>query len=420
MKKSLVLALSAVVAMFATSCDKNSSSKKTLDAEFTLTEQLGAVTYGQPVELEGTVISSVAITQATAVTAKGGATVGTAQKLKINGDKITGLVFIDSMDASEITVTLGAGDKSKDFSFPIETVKPAARKIGFYANEALCMQADSIVQNHVNTPDLFPVEFTGKGSDTPSFFSMLGVKVGNEVKHVLTLTEARERDGEKLSFAWVNVLQNTAERKYIGSQRGYMFTGCKASSLGGGTTGRQCDIYEVDGHQIKDENVDDFGMTIIRGSWSPEYNEEQYKFVDALFIDIPSECETELDRVKGNYYLSKIQEVMDNATLGEETEPTSLPNKTYCRRYSDAGHTAKKDLADNFKAGDYLVLRSKVKAGEENFEYYYGILQIAQLYDDSAAITTAENGFTCLDSKLAADLFLKPNYFSVKVQCLAE
>ena len=78
MKKSLVLALSAVVAMFATSCDKNSSSKKTLDAEFTLTEQLGAVTYGQPVELEGTVISSVAITQATAVTAKGGATVGTA------------------------------------------------------------------------------------------------------------------------------------------------------------------------------------------------------------------------------------------------------------------------------------------------------------------------------------------------------
>lgn len=419
MKKSLVLALSAVVAMFATSCDKDSSSKKTLDAEFTLTEQLGTVTYGQPVELEGTVISSVAITNASAVTAKNGTVVGTAQELKISGDKITGLVFIDSMDAAEITVTLGAGNKSKDFSFPIEKVNPAARKIGFYANDALCMQADSIVQNHVNTPEVFPVEFTGKGSDTPSFFSMLGVKVGNEVKHVLTLTEARERDGEKLSFAWVNVLQNTSNRVYIGGQRGYMFTGCKASALGGGTTGRQCDIYEVDGHQIKDENVDDFGMTIIRGSWSPEYDEEQYKFVDALFINIPSACETELDRVKGIYNLSKIQEVMDNATLGEETEPTSLPNKTYCRRYTDAGHTAKKNLADNFKAGDYLVLRSKVKVGE-SFEYYYGILQIVQLYDDSAAVTTAENGFTCLDTKLAKDLFLKPNYFSVKVQCLAE
>ncbi len=419
MKKSLVLALSAVVAMFATSCDKDSSSKKTLDAEFTLTEQLGTVTYGQPVELEGTVISSVAITNASAVTAKNGTVVGTAQELKISGDKITGLVFIDSMDAAEITVTLGAGNKSKDFSFPIEKVNPAARKIGFYANDALCMQADSIVQNHVNTPDVFPVEFTGKGSDTPSFFSMLGVKVGNEVKHVLTLTEARERDGEKLSFGWVNVLQNTSNRVYIGGQRGYMFTGCKASALGGGTTGRQCDIYEVDGHQIKDENVDDFGMTIIRGSWSPEYDEEQYKFVDALFINIPSSCETELDRVKGIYNLSKIQEVMDNATLGEETEPTSLPNKTYCRRYTDAGHTAKKNLADNFKAGDYLVLRSKVKVGE-SFEYYYGILQIVQLYDDSAAVTTAENGFTCLDTKLAKDLFLKPNYFSVKVQCLAE
>lgn len=419
MKKIISFGLSAVVAMFATSCDKDSSSKKTLDAEFTLTEQLGTVTYGQPVELEGTVISSVAITNASAVTAKNGTVVGTAQELKISGDKITGLVFIDSMDAAEITVTLGAGNKSKDFSFPIEKVNPAARKIGFYANDALCMQADSIVQNHVNTPDVFPVEFTGKGSDVPSFFSMLGVKVGNEVKHVLTLTEARERDGEKLSFGWVNVLQNTSNRVYIGGQRGYMFTGCKASALGGGTTGRQCDIYEVDGHQIKDENVDDFGMTIIRGSWSPEYDEEQYKFVDALFINIPSECETELDRVKGIYNLSKIQEVMDNATLGEETEPTSLPNKTYCRRYTDAGHTAKKNLADNFKAGDYLVLRSKVKVGE-SFEYYYGILQIVQLYDDSAAVTTAENGFTCLDTKLAKDLFLKPNYFSVKVQCLAE
>lgn len=129
MKKSLVLALSAVVAMFATSCDKDSSSKKTLDAEFTLTEQLGTVTYGQPVELEGTVISSVAITNASAVTAKNGTVVGTAQELKISGDKITGLVFIDSMDAAEITVTLGAGNKSKDFSFPIEKVNPAARKI---------------------------------------------------------------------------------------------------------------------------------------------------------------------------------------------------------------------------------------------------------------------------------------------------
>lgn len=115
MKKSLVLALSAVVAMFATSCDKDSSSKKTLYAEFTLTEQLGTVTYGQPVELEGTVISSVAITNASAVTAKNGTVVGTAQELKISGDKITGLVFIDSMDAAEITVTLGAGNKIRIF-----------------------------------------------------------------------------------------------------------------------------------------------------------------------------------------------------------------------------------------------------------------------------------------------------------------
>lgn len=419
MKKSLFI-LAAAAAFAITACDKNDDAKKVLDAEFTLANPIGTVVYGQPVELEGTAVSSLAIEKAIAMTVKDAENAGSEQELKIEGDKISGMVFIDSRDAVEIKVTLSAGNKSKDFSFHIEAINAPERKIGFYANDALCMQADSIVQNHVNTPDLFPVEFTGKGSETPSFFSMLGVKVGDEVKHVLNLTEARERDGEKLSFCWLNCLQNTAERKYIGSQRGFMFSGCKASSLGGGTTGRQCDLYKVDDHMIMDENIDDFGMTIIRGSWSKDYDEKTFKFVDSLFINIPSQCVTELDRVKGVYNLSKIQQVMDSATLGVEEEPTSLPNKTFIRRYTDAGDSAKKDMAENFKAGDYVVMRSKVKVADDKFEYYYGILQIVQLFDDSFAIVTAENGFTCLDREKSHECFLKPNYFDVRVQCLAE
>lgn len=422
MKKTLLFAVTAIAAMIATSCNKDSNSNKnSLDAELTLSSQIGTVTYGQPVELEGTVVSDATVTRAVAVTAKDAVAVGTEQELKVEGDKVSGLVFIDSHNAGEIKVTLGAGDKSKDFSFPIEKVTAAAKKIGFYANDALCMQADSLVPDHVNSPELYPVEFTSKGSEVPSFFSMLGTKVKGETKHILNLNEARSVDGKNLSFCWVNVLKNTANGVFIGGQRGYMFSGCKASSLGGGTTGRQCDIYEADGHQIKDENIDDFGMTVVNGQWIGEqYNEKLYKFVDSLYINIPEKNETELDMVKGVWNLSKLQQRLDNATLGEETEPTSLANKTYLRRYADAGDTSKKALVENFKAGDYVILRSKVKVGEDECEYYYGILQVLQLYDDSSAMASKEDGKMYIDREKGKELFFKPNYFAVKVQCLAE
>ena len=58
---------------------------------------------------------------------------------------------------------------------------------------------------------------------------------------------------------------------YIGGQRGYMFSGCRKASLGGGTTGRQCDIANYSGHQIKDENIDyDFSFVVVNGSWIDE------------------------------------------------------------------------------------------------------------------------------------------------------
>lgn len=420
MKKTFLVFASIVLMVAA--CDKKQgeNTQKPLEAEFNLNEAIGSVVYGQPVQIEGTVVATVGIEKAVIITTKDENSVGTEQELKINGDKISGFAFVDSKEANSFKLTLSAAGKSKDFNLPIEKLELPATELGFYANDVLAMQADSLVQNHVNTPELFPDEFTGKGSDAPSFFSMLGVKVNGETKHLLNLTEARALDGKNLSFCWVNVLQNTANRAFIGGQRGYMFSGCKASSLGGGTTGRQCDIYEVDGHQIKDENIDNFGMTVVVGQWNSSYNEKVYKFVDSLWINIPEKCETELDKVKGAYNLSKIQQVLDNSTLGEETEPTSLANKTYLRRYADAGDTSKKDLVENFKAGDYVILRSKVAVGEDEFQYYYGILQIVQLYDDTQAMKTNENGKVYIDREKAHDLFLQPNYFAVKAQCLAQ
>lgn len=130
MKKSLFI-LAAAAAFAITACDKNDDAKKVLDAEFTLANPIGTVVYGQPVELEGTAVSSLAIEKAIAMTVKDAENAGSEQELKIEGDKISGMVFIDSRDAVEIKVTLSAGDKSKDFSFPIEAINAPEKKDRF-------------------------------------------------------------------------------------------------------------------------------------------------------------------------------------------------------------------------------------------------------------------------------------------------
>lgn len=58
MKKTLLFA--AALTMLLASCDKNNDGKKELDAEFAL-ETVGALTYGEPVALTGTITSNTTI-----------------------------------------------------------------------------------------------------------------------------------------------------------------------------------------------------------------------------------------------------------------------------------------------------------------------------------------------------------------------
>ena len=242
---------------------------------------------------------------------------------------------------------------------------------------------------------------------------MHGVEVNGEVQHILSLSELRAVDGKNGSMCFLNVLQNTKNNAYIGGQRGYMFSSLRASSLGGGTTGRQCDIYEVDGHGIKDENIDyDFQFYRIAGSWIGEdYNAELYTYIDKLFISIDSEASTTADKMRAFYQLGALQRDLDNSTLGEIDNPTSLTLQTYLRRWTNAGQKATAALEENFRAGDYIICRSK-RGTEENPVYYYGLMYISQIYDDKDTFVDGR-----IDQDLAEELFGKPVYLNIKVQC---
>ena len=423
MKKTL-FALAAM-ALVAVSCNKEGGdgTKTTpLDATFTLTTELTeALPYGQPTTLEGTAVTNATLDSyvLTAVKKVGEAyeAVGEAQKFAAAGNEMAVEFFADSKEMTDIEVALKAGNKEAKFYFPATAA--GELKGTFWMNDAVMMAATPKVGTNDNDPETYPVAGTGAGSEIPSFFSMRGANVNGEVKHILSLNEAREVGGVDVSMAWVNVLQNTKDNNYIGGQRGLMFVRC--SSLTAGTVGRQCDVYEVDGKMIDVAKTDnEFGLSAIRGSWAGDrYDEEEYKFVDKLFLDI-NKAETKLEKMEAFWALYKIQEVLDNATLGVEENPTNLSNKNLYRRYVEAGQTSAKALTEEFRAGDYFIIRTNAGTADAP-QYIYGIIQVLQLPDDAYTFTLPSekvDGKMCMDIEKTAELFEKPAYFSIKTQCV--
>lgn len=418
MKKSLLFA--AALTMLFASCDKNNDGKKELDAEFAL-ETVGALTYGEPVALTGTITSNTAIDKVVFTGAKKAedgtfAVVGEAQEGSIDGTTASVEFFADSKDINAIEVVLSTSDAAKKFYFdaPKVTGEP---KGDVYFNDSAVLYPDNKVENHENSPEKYPEEFTGAGSDTKSFFSMHGVKVGGKVEHILSLNDLLAVDGKNASFCFLNVLENTAKNITLGSQRGYMYSGMKRTSLGGGTTGRQCDIYKYGDHQIMDENVDiNFTMKYVRGSWAGKsYHPELFTAVDNIFVNL-KKAETNLEKIKAFYALGEIQRKLDNSTLGVTEEPTSLGGKTYLRKWVGAGNG--KSLEEVQRAGDYIIIRSvRQSKGEETPRYYYGLIQVMMFEYDDAQTFVEKDGLRFIDPEKAMDLFMKPVYLDIKTQC---
>lgn len=418
MKKTLLFA--AALTMLLASCDKNNDGKKELDAEFAL-ETVEALTYGEPVALTGTITSNTTIDKVVFTGAKKAedgtfAVVGEAQEGSIDGTTASVEFFADSKDINAIEVVLSTSDAAKKFYFdaPKVTGEP---KGDVYFNDSAVLYPDNKVENHENSPEKYPDEFTGAGSDTKSFFSMHGVKVGGKVEHILSLNDLLAVDGKNASFCFLNVLQNTSNNGFIGSQRGYMYSGMKRSSLGGGTTGRQCDTYKYGDHQIMDENVDiNFTMKYVRGSWAGKsYHPELFTAVDNIFVNL-KKAETNLEKIKAFYALGEIQRKLDNSTLGVTEEPTSLGGKTYLRKWVGAGNG--KSLEEVQRAGDYIIIRSVRQAkGEETPRYYYGLIQVMMFEYDDAQTFVEKDGLRFIDKEKAMDLFMKPVYLDIKTQC---
>lgn len=418
MKKTLLFA--AALTMLLASCDKNNDGKKELDAEFAL-ETVGALTYGEPVALTGTITSNTTIDKVVFTGAKKAedgtfAVVGEAQEGSIDGTTASVEFFADSKDINAIEVVLSTSDAAKKFYFdaPKVTGEP---KGDVYFNDSAVLYPDNKVENHENSPEKYPDEFTGAGSDTKSFFSMHGVKVGGKVEHILSLNDLLAVDGKNASFCFLNVLENTAKNITLGSQRGYMYSGMKRTSLGGGTTGRQCDVYKYGDHQIMDENVDiNFTMKYVRGSWAGKsYHPELFTAVDNIFVNL-KKAETNLEKIKAFYALGEIQRKLDNSTLGVTEEPTSLGGKTYLRKWVGAGNG--KSLEEVQRAGDYIIIRSVRQAkGEETPRYYYGLIQVMMFEYDDAQTFVEKDGLRFIDPEKAMNLFMKPVYLDIKTQC---
>ena len=422
--KKIFFALAAA-ALFAVSCNKDGGDDNTvkpLEATLELTTSVAELPYGQPAEILGTVTTAATLESYTLTAVKKAGeeytAVGEAQTFASEGNDMKVEFFADSKEMTDLEVVLKAGAQEAKFYFPATAV--GELKGTFWMNDAVMMAATPKVGTNDNDPDTYPVAGTGAGSDIPSFFSMRGAEVNGEVKHILSLNDAREVGGVDVSMAWVNVLMNTSNNAFIGGQRGLAFVRC--NSLTAGTVGRQCDVYEVDGKKIDTEKTDnEFGISAIRGSWAGDrYNEEEYKFVDKLFLDV-NKAETKLEKMKAFWAFNQIQAVLDNATLGVEENPTNLSNKNMYRRYVEAGQTsAKEAITEEFRAGDYFIIRTNAGTADAP-QHIYGIIQVLQLPDDAYTFTLESEkvpGKMCMDIEKTAELYEKPAYFSIKTQCV--
>ena len=435
MKRTLFILSVAALAFVGCNKESGKDQVKPLDATLEFKDASLKLVYGEPVTVEATAITEATIEKVVLkAVKKSGETyeaVGEDQAYEQKGLEIAAEFFADSQEMTDVELTLISGKQQKSFYLPATvTGEPKGTA---WINDAVVLYADNKVAHNVNDNVTYPVENTGAGSDTKSFFSMHGVKVGDKVEHILSLNELLQVDGQNASMCWLNCLEKTdAQPKddgtmtYIGGQRGYMFSGCRKASLGGGTTGRQCDIANYSGHQIKDENIDyDFSFVVVNGSWIGEkFDENKFKLVDRIWLSAGESAETNLEQIKTFWALKKIQEELDNSKLGVEENPTSLGGKTYLRRWTNAGQTATSAPTEGFRAGDYIIIRSERKeevSGEAEpvSKYYYGIVQVLQMPDDTGLFTmkSSKGDWNVMDIQSAYELFMKPAYFAVKTQC---
>lgn len=412
----LFLSILFVMAFSFTSCDKDEVEEA--NAQFVLNQtSIDTLKYANATHITGSVTSDQVITGLTftGVASEGGIYVakGDPQTYTVNGTSSINFdmeFFVDSKAITHIEVKAVVGKATKSSYIPVDVVEGEAKGSAFVGQ--VIMKADSIVWNAENHPEVYTTPNTGAEASMPSFFSIHGVDINGTVKHVLTGDEIRSVEGLNGSFCFINVLQNTANRVYISGQRGYMFSNLLPSQLGGGTTGRQCDLYEIGGKAIRLANVDTTQFKIVPGSWiGTDWKEEQYKFVDSLFLVISNEATTEAAKLKAYYLLGKIQSKLDNATLGEANNPTNLGANNFARRRANAGTGGTSAMVENYRAGDYIILKN-VKRGKR----YYGIMQITQMYDDTQTFVDVEGVGQKIGQEEAKMLFHKPLILNVKVQ----
>lgn len=366
---------------------------KPFDVELAINSDLTNVVYAEPVALAGSYSATYPVDGMSAVAVKQAGesyeVVGEAQTYEKPAETFSGLAyFIDSKEMTHIRITLVSDGKTKDFYFPVGSVT-GEMKGDVWMDDAVELTADKVLDTYENNPTKYPEANTGDGSTVNSFFSMHGLKVGAEIKHVLCLDELRAESGKNGSFAFINVMGNTRNVGTAGnlsSQAGFAF--CSINKMDGGTMNRQCDVCNVGGKSIKD-NMDAAVFMKVITSWKSA-DQALYANVNAVYSAV-GHANTKLEKIKANYYLEQLGGI-------------AIGTSDYARKINNFRDTP----AEALRNGDFIVFKT-----DRNGKAWYGVMRITELPDDSD-VKTAEGK---ADKTKIANLAGRSVKFSVKLQC---
>lgn len=277
-------------------------------------------------------------------------------------------LWFSPLQYADITIS-----KSVNFSGEVRVDDPDADAIAVIANDPYGHQTTEYItigqiegspegSAHVFRDMEITTEYE-YGTSAPYIFSLDGVNVGGNVKHIVSLDDIKQTQSKNAHIAFTSIWRNTTTyTSGVLGNWGYAF--CEFRQLSRGPVGRQCDFIYLTGSANAPAGVDTCSLVLVPSATASINNFDQV-----------------FEYAGDNFGTSNFLNLL-----------SPLFNNTYANMYvinmktnaSGVNTAACNELAKN---GDYIAFRLS-----RNGVFTYGLLKIEQLPDASDILLDGGNG----------------------------
>ena len=251
-------------------------------------------------------------------------------------------VIVDDPDADAIAVAVSDPYEHKTISYiSIENIEGSPSGSAYVFND-LELEAE--------------YEY---GGTSPYIFSLTGVDVDGNLKHVVSLDEVKKTNARNLDFAFVNIWRNTTTyTSGVLGNWGYGF--CEFRQLARGPVGRQCDYLYLTNSTSIPKGTDTCCVLLVSNAIANANN------FDEVFKNAGD-----------NYGTSNFLNVLTNLFASN-----AIGGQYVVNMKTNASGVNTSVCKENAGVGSYIAFRKT----KNKTEHTYGLIQIKEMPDVSDAV----------------------------------